>query len=402
MRLFLPALGIVCSLGSGPTEVLHNALSGRRDMLSEVSGLCPGRNLFFGEVRGILPPVANPLSKYDCRNNRIMLAAYRQIEPEVRALIERVGPSRVGVVLGSSTSGIREVEEALEIHRSTGEYPPDYYDYKQEIGTVAEFLALYLGLTNVAITVSTACSSSGKVFSTGRNLIESGFCDAVIVGGVDSLCRLTANGFLALGALSEQRANPFSLNRDGINIGEGAALFILSREESEISLKGVGESSDAHHISAPHPDGLGAEKAMREALRDAGLEPHSVSYLNLHGTGTPQNDLMESRAVHRVFGENTACSSTKGMTGHTLGAAGAIEAGLCWLALSSENSQNCVLPHVWDGVLDPTLESMNLVEPGLRLPNRDQGTNFLSNSFAFGGSNVSVILGADNHRGATS
>lgn len=385
-------MGIICALGNGREEVLSNALKGSQEGLRLIPGLALGEPRYFGEVQAELPPIDPSLSKYDCRNNRILLEAYKQIESEVQTLIQTLGASRVGVVLGSSTSGIREVEDALETKMRTGDYPPDYYDYKQEIGTVAEFLANYLQLTNVAITVSTACSSSGKVYYTGRSLIESGICDAVLVGGVDSLCRLTANGFSALGAMSQGRCNPFSLNREGINIGEGAALFILSKQEAEISLKGVGESSDAHHISAPHPEGLGAELAMKQALLDAGLEATDISYLNLHGTGTPQNDLTESLAVHRIFGSELPCSSTKALTGHTLGAAGAVESGLCWLALSKKNPERHILPHIWDQVVDEALQPLNLVRPGTVLKNEGPD-NFISNSFAFGGSNVSVIIG---------
>ena len=393
MRLYLSALGILNALGSGKEEVLSQAMQGSQTGLKAIPGLALGRDFYFGQVKTELEVIAPRFSRYDCRNSRILIQAYQEIESEVQALIDRYGPDRIAVVLGSSTSGIREVEDALEVHHSTGEYPPSYFDYKQEMGTVAEFLAAYLNLSNVAITVSTACSSSGKVFYTARNLIEAGVCEAVLVGGVDSLCRLTANGFAALGALSQGRSNPFSLHRDGINIGEGAALFILSKEESEIALKGVGESSDAHHISAPHPEGLGAEKAMREALRDAGLEPDEISYLNLHGTGTEQNDLMESRAVNRVFGAELPCSSTKALTGHTLGAAGAIELGLCWLSLSSLNQKREIPPHVWDGVVDEALEPLYLLPCRTRLDST-KSQNLISNSFAFGGSNVSVVIGS--------
>lgn len=393
MKLYLSALGILNALGSGKEEVLLNAMRGSQVGLKVIPGLALDRDLFFGQIQTELAPIGPRLSKYDCRNNRILVEAYREIEGEVQALIQRHGRDRIGVVLGSSTSGIREVEDALEFQLRTGEYPPSYYDYKQEMGTVAEFLAAYLDLSNVAITVSTACSSSGKVFYTARNLIEAGVCDAVLVGGVDSLCRLTANGFAALGAVSAGLSQPFSLNRDGINIGEGAALFILSKEESEVALKGVGESSDAHHISAPHPEGLGAEQAMREALRDAGLAPEEISYLNLHGTGTEQNDLMESRAVNRVFGAQVPCSSTKALTGHTLGAAGAIELGLCWLTLSSMNRQRELPPHVWDEVVDEALEPLTLIPPHTCW-NSEKSQNLISNSFAFGGSNVSVVIGA--------
>lgn len=394
MKLYLPALGILCSLGNNKQEVLANALRGSRDGLQRTPGLVLDQQPYFGCVRADLPPVEAPFERYDCRNNRLLLAAYHEIEDEVQALIHELGADRVAVVVGSSTSGIREVEDAFETQRKTGEYPAGYYDYKQEMGTVAEFLAGYLGLKNVAVTISTACSSSGKVFYSARNLIESGVCDAAIVGGADSLCRLTGNGFTALGAVSRTRSNPFSVHRDGINIGEGAALFILSKKRSAIVLKGVGESSDAYHISAPHPEGRGAEESMRNALWDAKLEPSEISYLNLHGTGTPHNDSTESAAVHRIFGPELPCSSTKALTGHTLGAAGAIETGLCWLTLSDLNQKRALLPHVWDGAPDDLVKPLNLVTLGATAENKTNH-NFMSNSFAFGGSNVSLIIGTD-------
>lgn len=394
MKLYLPALGILCALGSGKREVLGHALGGWREGLRQVPDLVLDQQPYFGQVAAPLPPIEAPFERYDCRNNRLLLAAYREIQEEVQSLIREVGADRVAVVVGSSTSGIREVEQAFETQRETGNYPPEYYDYKQEMGTVAEFLAGFLGLTNVAMTISTACSSSGKVFYSARNLIESGVCEAAIVGGADSLCRLTGNGFSALGAVSQSRCNPFSLHRDGINIGEGAALFILTKKKARIALKGVGESSDAHHISAPHPEGRGAEQSMRQALRDSRLEPEAISYLNLHGTGTPHNDSTESEAVFRVFGPKLLCSSTKALTGHTLGAAGAIELGLCWLTLSSLNQEGLLPPHLWDGAQDEAIKPLSLVSPGTTLEYRKQH-NIMSNSFAFGGSNVSVVIGTD-------
>ncbi len=395
MKLYLPALGVLCSLGNSKHEVLSNALRGSQDGLQPIAGLVQDQLPYFGRVDAHLAPLEAPFERYDCRNNRLLLAAYKQIEREVQELIEEFGADRVAVVAGSSTSGIREVELAFETQRKTGEYPPEYYDYKQEIGTVAEFLAGYLELKNVAMTISTACSSSAKVFYSARNLIESGVCDAALVGGADSLCQLTGNGFHALGAMSLTRSNPFSANRDGINIGEGAALFILSKKRSPIALKGVGESSDAYHISAPHPEGRGAEMSMRQALLDAGLEPGDISYLNLHGTGTSHNDLTEGEAVYRIFGSELPCSSTKALTGHTLGAAGAIEIGLCWLTLSELNSTRGLPPHIWDGARDEEIKPINLVSSAT-IPAGRRSLNFMSNSFAFGGSNVSVIIGTES------
>lgn len=394
MKLYLSALGILCALGRGKGEVLASALAGSQAGLKRRHDLALDQQPYFGVVHSDLPAVGGEWERYDCRNNRMLLAAYEEISREVTELIERVGAHRIAVVVGSSTSGIAEVEDALEEREKTGEYPPGYYDYKQEMGTVAEFLAGYLGLTNVAVTISTACSSSGKVLASARNLIESGVCDAALVGGADTLCRLTGNGFSALGAVSAGMCNPFSANRDGINIGEGAALFILEKKPSAIRLKGVGESSDAHHISAPHPEGRGAEESMRGALEDAGLQPADICYLNLHGTGTPHNDSTEGEAVFRVFGDGLYCSSTKALTGHTLGAAGAIEAGLCWLTLSDMNAERALPLHVWDGVPDPEIKPVRLAFAEARLESGRE-LNAMSNSFAFGGSNVSVVLGTE-------
>jgi 3-oxoacyl-[acyl-carrier-protein] synthase-1 len=209
------------------------------------------------------------------------------------------------------------------------------------------------------------------------------------------LCKLTLNGFSALEAVSEQRCNPFSANRNGINIGEAAVLFLMSKSASDgqsIALLGSGASSDAHHISAPEPSGRGARQAMHKALSRAALQPSQISYLNLHGTATQHNDAMESLAVAALFPDGVPCSSTKPMTGHTLGAAGALEAAFCWLSLSADNPEHALAPHIWDGQADPDLPALNWVTPADRLASI--APRFLmSNSFAFGGNNVSLIIG---------
>ena len=216
----------------------------------------------------------------------------------------------------------------------------------------AEFAARYLGLTGPRYTISTACSSSANAFARRARLLAAGRCDAAVVGGADSLCRLTLNGFDALESLSPELCNPFSRNRRGINIGEGACVFLVTRTPSAVRLCGVGESSDGYHMSAPDPDGRGAEIAIRAALAQAGLQPADVGYVNLHGTATLKNDEMESRVVARVFGTATPCGSTKSLIGHTLGAAGAQELGLCWLLLDGERGRR-LPPHLWDGVSGP-------------------------------------------------
>ena len=227
-----------------------------------------------------------------------------------------------------------------------------------------------MGLTGPAYTVATACSSSAKVFASARRLIEAGIVDAAVVGGADTLCRLTLRGFAALEITSSKRCNPFSINRDGINIGEGAAAFLLSREEGPVQLLGVGETSDAYHLTAPDPEGNGAREAMAQALADAQLNPADVSYINLHGTATPLNDAMESRAVASVFGDNMLCSSTKGMTGHMLGASGGCEAAFLWLTLNPATNSGFLPPHLWDGQADPKLPSLEFVTALTKLPSK--------------------------------
>jgi len=324
------------------------------------------------------------------RNNQLLWAAYEQIHEEVQIRIRRLGHEHIAVVVGTSTSGIAETEEALQIRNTTGYFPDSYRFEDQEPGSPALFLAKTLGLTNAAMTVSTACSSSAKAFVTAAHLIQTGFCKAAIVGGVDTLCSLTTNGFKALDSLSSTICAPFSENRDGITLGEGAALFLLGTDPWEIELAGMGESSDAYHISSPEPTGRGAGAAMTRALHSAGLEARQIDYINLHGTGTLQNDAMEAVAVSRLFGRQVSCSSTKALTGHTLGAAGALELGLCWLVLSQFNGARCLPPHVFDGARDRDLPPLALTAPGSHY---GQGVRHaLSNSFAFGGNNCSLIL----------
>lgn len=387
--LYLNDLGIVCALGSGKAEILTAWLSGQRPKAAPVPWLDVDIPAFSLQTEP--PPLPQSLKRYNCRNNRILLAALGQIETSVRNMVERYGADRISLVLGTSTSGIAEGEQAIGVLRTTGQLPSSYHYKQQELGGAAEFLARYLDIHGPAYTVSTTCSSSANAMASARRLLRLGVCDAVLVGGGDALCRTTLKGFAALGALSNTRCNPFSKNRDGTVIGEGAALFLMSREPAPIALLGVGASSDAYHISAPRPDGAGAYTAMQAALLDAGIAPEQVDYINLHGTATRQNDAMESKVVGQLFGSRTPCGSSKPTTGHCLGAAGAIEAGLCWLLLSSLNKENRLPPHLWDGEADPEMMRLGFVTL------ENHGLNplqyCLSNSFAFGGNNVSLLLG---------
>jgi len=395
--LGISAMGIACPIGTGREAVARALFAGSRDGLRPQDGVVPGRTVHVGPVTAPLPPVPAGLESFDCRNNRLLLAALHQITEAVEAAAQRYGRHRIAVVLGTSTSGMAEAEAAFAAMRRDGAWSGPFRYEQLETGSPAEFAARALGLPGPAYTVATACSSSAKVFASARRLIRAGLCDAAIVGGADTLCGTTIGGFGALEAVADGLCNPFSVHRDGINIGEAAAAFLLTREDAPVRLLGVGESSDAHHVSAPDPEGRGAFEAMRAALDDSGLTPADIAYVNLHGTGTALNDAMEGKAVNALFGANTPCSSTKAMTGHTLGAAGACEAAFLWLALHPDhNPQGLLPPHLWDGAADPAIPPLNLVAPGTRLADPRGRAAMLSSSFAFGGSNVALVLGRED------
>lgn len=391
--LGISAMGLMTPIGNGKTETAENLFKGCQTGLRMRDDLVPKHKVLVAEAMGEARALPAELVRWDCRNNRMMAAALEQIRPDLGRAIARYGPARIAVILGTSTSGIAEGEAAYAQRLKTGQWPGTFDYVQQEVGGLSEFAKAYLGLTGPAYTIATACSSSAKVFAVARRLVRIGLVDAAIVGGADSLCRMTPSGFAALGAVSATAANPFSRNRDGITIGEAAAVFLLEKEAGEIVFMGIGEASDAHHISAPDPQGLGAEEAMRAALQDAGCEADDVAYVNLHGTATPLNDAMEGRAVHQIFGPQTPCSSTKAMTGHTLGAAGACEAAFLWLTLSQHyNPARLLPPHIWDGAQDEEIATLRLTRPGETFP-EEKRVAMLSNSFAFGGSNVALILG---------
>ena len=390
-KLHLTALGIVAAIGCGKRPVADRLFAKPESGLVARDGLIPGIAAWVGAVEASLPEMPSALRRFACRNNRLAALALDEIAAEIAEARRRYGPQRIAVILGTSTSGIAEGETALAARLSSGAWPPGYGYTQQEPGNLADFVAALLGVTGPAYTVHTACSSSGKAFASAERLIRAGFCDAAIVGGVDTICGLTLNGFHALSALSPRPCNPFSRNRDGTSIGEGAAVFLLEKRPGPVALLGVGESSDAHHVSAPEPSGAGARLAMERGLAAAGLPPAAIGYVNLHGTATPLNDAMEGKAVAGLFGTATPCSSTKGLTGHALGAAAAVEAGFLWLALAAEYGDGLLPAHLWDGIADPEIPPLDLVGPGRRLA--DPARAMLSNSFAFGGSNVSLVLG---------
>ncbi|MFG6441897.1 beta-ketoacyl-ACP synthase [Roseateles sp. LKC17W] len=390
MSVYLHPPGVICAAGHDLAELREAVFADQPGGVSVNDTVWPGHELHLGVVHAELPSVAALPLEQRSRNNALLLAALAQIRAQVDEAIVRHGADRIGVVLGTSTSGVGESEIALAALARDGQLPAGFHVEQQELGSPALNLAQLLGLGGPSYVISTACSSGAKALASGARLLRAGLCDAVLVGGVDALCGMTVAGFTALESVDAARCRPMSATRSGINIGEGAALFVLSREPSAVRLSGYGESSDAHHISAPEPGGRGALAAMRQALARAGLQPADIGYLNLHGTATPQNDAMESRAVAELFGLGLPCSSTKPLTGHTLGAAGAIEAAIAWLTVAGDGR----LPvHHFDGQRDAELPQIALVAPGQRLAAVPR--HVMSNSFAFGGNNATLVLSHD-------
>ena len=347
-----------------------------------------------GEVSGLdQMPLPADLAEYECRNNRLALLGLRQdgFSAAVDAAAARYGRRRVGVLLGTSTSGILQTEQAYRRRDPASGALPDDFNYRTTHNSysVADFVRHDFNLEGPAVVVSTACSSSAKVFAAAARMISAGLIDAAIVGGVDSLCLTTLYGFNSLELLSPEPCRPYDADRNGLSIGEAAAFILLQRpadslDADAVLLLGAGESSDAHHMSAPHPEGLGARMAMTAALKMAGLQPADIDYINLHGTATPSNDAAEGQAVATLFGNQVPCSSTKGATGHTLGAAGGLEAVISALAL-----QHGFLPGgINTRCVDPDIPIQYLTANREAAPRR-----VLSNSFGFGGTNCSLILG---------
>jgi len=323
---------------------------------------------------------------FDCRNHRLALLALEQdgFLDAVAAARARHGPARVGVFIGTSTSGIRSTEVAYGRRDEQGNLPADFrYASAHNLDATTEFVRRVLGVSGPAMTLSTACSSSAKVFCLAERMLRLGLIDAAVVGGVDSLCLTTLYGFNALQLVSPEACRPFDAARRGLSIGEAAGFALLERGAGDLRLAGYGETSDAHHMSTPHPDGDGARRAMQQALDRAGLAPQSIDYINLHGTATPANDRAEARALYTLFGASTPVSSTKGVTGHALGAAGITEAAICLLAL-----EGGFLPgSPTTRELDPELQCNFLLRTQPARPSR-----VMSNSFGFGGSNCALIF----------
>lgn len=340
-----------------------------------------------GAVQDRLPPLPSEVSNYDTAQARIALHTLRELQAPLDAAIARWGPDRLAIVMATTTGGIATSEAAYDTYKHNGGLPASYdFELQHVFSAFAEMLRSIAGTTGPTYVVSTACSSSAKVLASARRLIAADVADAVLVGGVDSLALTTLCGFAGLGVLSPTPCRPFSRERQGMNIGEGGAMLLVEREgDGRALLLAVGESMDAHHMSSPHPEGLGAQKAMNAALAEAGLDASDVDFINAHGTGTRLNDAAEASAIAALFGDSVPVASTKGFTGHLLGAAGATEVIFAIIALA-------------DGWIPANLGA-EPPDPELRIRVNAQRTEqrsrvVMSNSFGFGGSNAAILLGA--------
>jgi 3-oxoacyl-[acyl-carrier-protein] synthase-1 len=382
---------VTSALGAG-REAHARALLAGESGLRKVAFDTNTLDCWLGEVRDFDLPLAGSLAEMDCRNNRLAEFALIQdgFEQAVAASTRRHGADRLGVFMGTSTAGVHHTELAYRA-RAAGPLPDWFVQrYTQNVYSITEFVTRRLGLRGPAFTISTACSSSAKVFAAARRAIEAGLCDAAVVGGVDSLCLTTLYGFNSLQLVSADVCRPADSARNGISIGEAAGFALLDpASESGFELLGYGETSDAHHMSTPDPAGGGAAASMRSALSMAKLPASEVGYVNLHGTGSVANDIAECRAIVTVFGAGTPCSSTKGWTGHTLGAAGIVESAISLLALGRG-----FLPRSLNTLnVDPAIGAAILMETKV-VENRDAPLRrVLSNSFGFGGSNCSLLFG---------
>lgn len=379
--IFIADYSVACALGMDRASAAEALFAAKPSPIRDSAELSDGRAVPVGRLAGALNA-----SAADTRTNQLLAHCIAPLAGAIDAARAQFGADRVGVVVGTSTSGIGEGGEALRFRLASGAWPEGYALRAQQLGDSARFAAERAGLEGPYFSVSTACTSGARAIASAARLIRAGLCDAVLCGGADTLCDLTLNGFAALDSLSSTPCNPMSANRNGLNLGEGAALFLLTRTPGPFRLTGWGGSADGHHMSAPDPEGKGAAAAMGGALAMAKRDVSAIDFIHLHGTATPLNDRMEARVVGAMFGLDTPCASTKPLTGHTLGAAGAVQAALCLLAME----RGALPPHVWDGARDPDLPPIRLASAGetARL------SRVLSASYAFGGNNATLVLEA--------
>lgn len=378
--------GAVCNALGNDWDAVAAALHGGRSGLGPCAVPVPFQTAV-GALDLALPELPAAIAGWDTRSARIATHMLAALDQPLQRLRARWSPSRIGVLLGTSTAGADATEAAYRNFVHTGSLPHEYDLWRHHTyGAILHVVRELTGASGPAWMVSTACTSSAKVFASAQRLVEADVIDAAIVGGIDTLCAMTLSGFYSLGALSSTPCRPFAADRDGISIGEGGAFLLVERAGEPIALlEGVGESSDAYHVSAPHPDGLGAESAMNAALAQAALGADAVDHVNAHGTGTRLNDSAEAAAIARVFGDRVPVVSTKAYTGHTLGAAGGTEAAFAIMSLAG-------------GWIPPALHAEPRDEKlGIHIPSaRMDGPlrRVLSNSFAFGGNNISLLLRA--------
>lgn len=392
MTIPIAVTGMTCvtAFGRGMAEMAA-ALAEMRSGLTPFDAAEAPIETYVGRVDG-LDDVGLPqaVAAYDCRNNRLAELALHQdgfIET-ARDAVARHGAERVGVILGTSTSGIGGTEDAYRHYATHGTLPETFdFTHTQEISSLSAYVAERIGASGPAYTISTACSSSTRTFADGARLIACGICDAVVAGGVDTLCETSVRGFNSLQLLAPVPCRPNDRDRDGISIGEAGGFALLQRSsdapDGGVLLSGYGESSDAYHMSSPHPEGAGAKAAMTAALRMSGLAPSDIGYVNMHGTGSVYNDQVEDAAIGAVLGTNVPCSSTKGFGGHTLGAAGIVEASISQIALLR-------------GMIPANL-NLRTVDPafGCRIAEQTEAadvSHVISNNFGFGGNNCVLIF----------
>lgn len=402
MNLYLSQPAMLSPIGANIDEHLDMLLNEKKSPLGLTSipytryGLNPVEKCL-GEVRSDLREFPDDLPiRHRSRNNQLLWSALAQIEPQIQQVIATFGADRTACIIGSSTTGVDENIPVFKFAAENGDWSgTDFNQQQQYFSAPADFVAYQYGLKTVSFGLSTACTSGARALISAARLLKAGLCDAVICGGVDTLSPLTISGFSSLEVLSNEPTNPLSKNRQGINIGEAAAVFVMTKEalfDEQIALLGYGSSSDAYHMSSPHPEGLGAISAFQNALANADLKSEHIGWINLHGTGTVHNDQMESLAVAKVFGNSTACTTTKAYTGHTLGAAGALEAAILWAVISKRHNPTGQLPpQLWDGVRDDSLPPISITDKNSRWEKEKRiGA---SSSFAFGGNNAVLILG---------
>ncbi len=375
MSIGITSFNAICNLGWGMDEIYSNAICGNNNFFEVKTDIINNKKVRLGIIKQDLPKIQNPV--YDTRCNQMILSGLQLLEKGINKLVKKYGQEEIAVVVATTNTGVGEYEKTKN---------PNHF----ELGNPALFLKEYLQLKNLAISVSTACSSGIKAFSMTRDILREGFAKSVLVIGVDSIAKLPIFGFNSLEVLSPEPTNPFGENREGINIGEGIALFILENiDNPEIEILGLGETTDTYHSTCPDPTAKKSIKAINLAMNEANLLPEEIDYINLHGTGTISNDIMEANAINLIFGENVSCSSTKPLTGHCLGAAAAIEVALCCELIKRRITK--LYPHIYNRKYDSNLPKIKLVSKKNNL--LCDVKTCLCTAFGFGGTNAAIILG---------